>query len=260
MSGPLPACVTGAYDGAVNAFFAFAAEFWWLVFPLSGLWFAFGSSWSEATERRHRRKMEIYRLKHPGAAPAPIEQRREPSGKKSGKKTADRSRTDRAVRVVEAMHDDVDRRWLSYELDAAKLIDYPTMTDVREPLTVAFLRAKREADALRPQDAADLDAEDLVAYRAAVTSYGVAFQVAETEARRVRATGFTGEERARLDTARKLVTMAVDDAATAAERQAAYRRARRELDGLIVLPEATIDSLEQSVAGAIGPRRGSSPA
>jgi hypothetical protein len=37
-----------------------------------------------------------------------------------------------------------------HELDVGKLIDFPVMTDVREPLTVAFLRAKREADGLRP--------------------------------------------------------------------------------------------------------------
>lgn len=246
-----------AYDGPVNALLVFVAEFWWLVFPLSGLVFAFGSSWSDAAEKRHRRKMELYRLKHPDRAHAPIGQQQSgPSGKKGAKKSAG----ERDVRFIEKMHDDVDRKWLSYELDAAKLIDYPTMTDVRAPLTVAFLRAKREADALRPQDAAHVDPADLAAYRSAVTSYDIAFQIAETEARRVRASGFTADERARLDTARKLVTVAVDDAATAAERQAAYRRARRELDGLIVLPDATIDSLEQSVAGALDARRGSSSA
>ena len=48
-------------------------------------------------------------------------------------------------------HDAVNRRWLDYELDVGKLIDFPVMTDVREPLTVAFLRAKRQADGLRPE-------------------------------------------------------------------------------------------------------------
>lgn len=128
------------------------------------------------------------------------------------------------------------------------------MTDVREPMTVAFLRAKREADALRPADPDTVTPEELADYRAAVMSYDVAFQVAETEARRVRARGFTAEERQRLETARKLVTVAIDDAATAAERQTAYRRARRELDGLIVLPDATVTSLEKKVAGALGTR------
>ncbi|WP_043445968.1 hypothetical protein [Arthrobacter sp. L77] len=229
----------------MNDILSFAGSYWWLVFPLSGVFAIWGKSLSEATERRHQRKMELYRLKHPGGAPAPLEA--PPAATKPAPTTTQREH-------VQRMHDEVDRKWLAYELDAAKLIDYPMMTDVREPLTVAFLRAKREADALRPEASAAVTPEDLAAYRSAVTSYDVAFQIAETEARRVRTSGFTTEERQRLATARRLVTVAIDDAATAAERQTAYRRARRELDGLIVLPDATVTSLEEKVAGAIGQR------
>lgn len=234
----------------MNEILSFAGNYWWLVFPLSGVFAVWGRQWSEAGERRHQRRMEIYRLKHPGVL----------HGAHTSEQLPQQApRLERDVRHVERMHDEIDRKWLSYELDAAKLIDYPTMTDVREPLTVAFLRAKREADSLRPEEPSEVSAEDLAAYRSAVTSYDVAFQVAETEARRVRASGFSAEERQRLSTARKLVTMVVDDAATAAERQTAYRRARRELDGLIVLPDATITSLEEKAAGAIGPRSEPSP-
>ena len=229
----------------MNDILSFAGSYWWLVFPLSGVFAIWGKSFSEATERRHQRKMELYRLKHPGGLPTPLEA--PPAARRSVP-------TKTQCEHVRRMHDEVDRRWLAYELDAAKLIDYPMMTDVREPLTVAFLRAKREADSLRPEDSASMTPEDLAAYRSAVTSYDVAFQIAETEARRVRASGFTTEERQRLETARRLVTVAIDDAATAAERQTAYRRARRELDGLIVLPDATVSSLEEKVAGAIGRR------
>lgn len=235
----------------MNEILSFAGNYWWLVFPLSGVFAVWGRKWSEAGERRHQRKVELYRLKHPsvtqGSPERPDEAPERPHGR------------EKDVQHVGRRHDEVDRRWLSYELDAAKLIDYPTMTDVREPLTVAFLRAKREADSLRPADPSTVSAEDLSAYRSAVTSYDVAFQVAETEARRVRASGFSAQERQRLELARKLVTVAIDDAATAAERQTAYRRARRELDGLIVLPDATITSLEEKIAGAIGTRPEPSP-
>ena len=56
----------------------------------------------------------------------------------------------------------------------------------------------------------------------------------------------------RLETARKLLRIASDAAATPAERQTAYRRARRELDGLIVLPEATLAALEDRIASMLG--------
>ena len=46
--------------------------------------------------------------------------------------------------------------------------------------------------------------------------------------------------------------IAEDEAATPAERQTAYKRARRELEGLIVLPEPTIAALEAKVARVLG--------
>ncbi|MBZ5869692.1 hypothetical protein LAQ72_27990, partial [Escherichia coli] len=67
----------------------------------------------------------------------------------------EQSRQEEALRLF-ADHDAVNSRWLAYELDVAKLIDFPMMSDVREPLTVEFLRAKRLADGLRPAVPTDL--------------------------------------------------------------------------------------------------------
>ncbi|WP_434616076.1 hypothetical protein [Arthrobacter sp. A5] len=211
----------------------FVGHFWWLVFPLSGVVGGWARAWTRAGERRYQRKLELYKVKN----------------------QAQRVEQVRADEVGQLMttHDGVNKRWLAYELDVGKLIDFPMMTDVREPLTVAFLRAKREADGLRPGSPEEITAKGrLDEYRAAVNGYEVAFEVAEREARRVRDSSFTGPERQRLATARKLITIAVDDAATPAERQTAYRRARRELDGLIVLPDATVASLEEKVARMLG--------
>ena len=216
----------------MDSLFNFVGHYWWLVFPISGLLGGWARSWSKAAERRHRRKVELYRLRNHQTE---VEQ-------------AGRSQ----VQALLDAHDAVNRRWLDYELDVGKLIDFPVMTDVREPLTVAFLRAKREADGLRPATAADMStAARLAEYRAAVGSFELAFDVAEREARRIRDSNFTGPERERLATARKLLRIASDAAATPAERQTAYKRARRELDGLIVLPEATLASLEGKIAGML---------
>lgn len=212
---------------------------WWLVFPLSALLANWARSWSKAAERRHRRKVELYRLRN---------------------QRADVEQAGRAeVQALIDAHDAVNRRWLDYELDVGKLIDFPVMTDVREPLTVAFLRAKREADGLQPSDAGQITtATRLAEYRAAVRGFELAFDVAEREARRIKDGNFSGPERERLATARKLLRIASDSAATPAERQSAYKRARRELDGLIVLPDATLAELEGRIAGVLdpGPGRG----
>ncbi|HSL38418.1 MAG TPA: hypothetical protein VK883_16485 [Arthrobacter sp.] len=213
--------------------FDFVGHFWWLIFPLSGLFGGWARSWSKASERRHRRRVELYKLRNQAAAQEKA------------------SRTQ--VRQLIDSHDAVNRRWLDYELDVGKLIDFPVMTDVREPMTVAFLRAKRTADSLRPGAPEDITtAAQLGEYREAVHSFELAFDVAEREARRIKDSNFTGPERDRLATARKLLRIASDAAATPAERQTAYKRARRELDGLIVLPDATLAALEEKIAGMIG--------
>ncbi|WP_400159260.1 hypothetical protein [Arthrobacter sp. BPSS-3] len=215
----------------MDSILTFVGHYWWLVFPLSALGGSWAGAWRKATERRHRRRVELYQLKNRQAE-------------------AEQSSRAEVQQVLDA-HDAVNRRWLDYELDVGKLIDFPAMTDVREPLTVAFLRAKRDADGLRPAGTEQLSAARLAEYRNAVNAFEVAFDVAEREARRIRDSKFTGPERDRLATARKLLRIASDAGSTPAERQTAYKRARRELDGLIVLPDATTAALEARIAVAL---------
>ncbi|UVJ40558.1 hypothetical protein [Arthrobacter sp. CJ23] len=220
----------------MEPFFDFLGSYWWLIFPIGGMAGGWARQWSKASERRHRRRVELYKLKNQAIQAEQASQAE--------------------VASLLAAHDAVNQRWLDYELDIGKLIDFPVMTDVREPLTVAFLRAKKDADGLRPAAAGDITtAARLAEYRAAVHSYEVAFDVAEREAKRIKDHNFTEPERQRLATARKLLNIASDKAATPAERQTAYKRARRELDGLIVLPEATVAALEERIAGELDVRR-----
>jgi hypothetical protein len=157
-------------------------------------------------------------------------------------------------------HDSVTSRWLEYELDVAKTIEYPAMSDGRQPLTAAFLRAKKVADRLRPASPeAQVTPEQRREYQDAVTDYEVAFDVAERDARRVKDSSFTPPERKRLDVAKQLLTVAVDQAATPAERQLAYKRVREELDGLISLSDGAVDVLEQRVALELDARPPESP-
>ena len=151
-------------------------------------------------------------------------------------------------------HDRTDTRWLDYELDVAKLLDYPLMTDMRDPLTERFHRAKLRADFLRPADAVDLiyDRDSAREYRDSVQEYVTAFEVAEAEAIRRRRSQFGDDEQERLSRAQRLLRVASDSAATTQERERAYQLARRELDGLIVLPERARVALERGIAGELG--------
>jgi limonene-1,2-epoxide hydrolase len=107
---------------------------------------------------------------------------------------------------------------------------------------------------LRPADASDLldDAEAARQYLAAVEEYATAFDVAEAEAMRRRRTTFSKDEQQRLSRAHGALRIATDTAATPQERERAFDVARKELDGLIVLPERTRAAIERGIAGELG--------
>ncbi|OBI74345.1 hypothetical protein [Mycobacterium sp. E740] len=151
-------------------------------------------------------------------------------------------------------HDRTDTRWLEYELDVAKLLDFPLMTDMRDPLTERFHRTKLRADLLRPAKAENLvDAGDAAReYVDAVTDYATAFDAAESEAVRRRRSDFSAQEQQRIARAQNALRIAVDTAATPQERERGYDLARRELDGLIVLPERARAAIERGIAGELG--------
>lgn len=81
-----------------------------------------------------------------------------------------------------AAHDAVNARWLSYETDVDKALAYPAVTDPRHPATVAFLRAQREAQFVRPTAGTRVAPAQFVAYRAAVTEMDAALVEAERQA------------------------------------------------------------------------------
>jgi hypothetical protein len=159
----------------------------------------------------------------------------------------------RSLRRVIEEHGRTDARWLEYELDFAKLLDFPLMTDMRDPLTIGFHKAKLRADFLRPVKAEDLldDRDAAAQYRAAVEDYVSAFDVAEAEATRRRRSDFSRDDQQRIARAQSLLRVAADVAAAPHERQKAFDVARNELDGLIVLPSTTQASIERGISGQI---------
>lgn len=159
----------------------------------------------------------------------------------------------RTITRVLDEHSRTDSRWLDYELDPAKLLDFPVMTDMREPLTVAFHRAKLRADLLRPAKAEDVldDPEAARQYLDAVEVYVTALDAAEAEAVRRRRSDFSRADQQRLARAQSLLRVASDHGATPQERERAYDLARGELDGLIVLPDRTRAALERGIAGEL---------
>jgi hypothetical protein len=207
-------------------------ELFWLLVPVAGVIIAGVRAWSAYEKRR---------ADNVSQAPAHV-----------GNGAAHRREISRAIDA----HNTTDKRWLDYEIDVARLLDFPMMTDMREPMTVRFHKAKLRADMLRPATADELlvaDRGSQAEYLEAVQHYVTAFDAAEAEAMRRRRSDFSAEEQQRLARAQRLLRLAADPAATQEERRHAYDRARAELDGLIVLPATTRAGLEGGISGEIEP-------
>jgi hypothetical protein len=222
----------------------YAGSFWWLIFPLSGVIGGGLKAIAAANERRAERRLERYRIKQQTKIAVA-----EASGRARTNEIANRREM---TRVIEE-HSRTDAKWLEYEIDIAKLLDFPMMTDMRNATTITFHKAKRRADLLRPDTVDDLmgDRGAQLEYRDAVADYLTAFDIAEAEAIRRRRSDFSSDDQQRIARAQNLLRLATDSGATAQERQSAYSRARRELDGLIALPAMTRASIERKIAGEI---------
>ena len=228
----------------MHALFDFIGNFWWLIFVFGGTIAGAAKGIAAANERRAQRRLERYRIKQETKVALARE-------KATGQARTEGNRRE-IVKVLQR-HDDTDGRWLSYEIDVAKLLDFPVMTDMRDPLTLGFHKAKSRADLLRPADVDDIldDRDSQLEYRDAVSDYVAAFDVAEAEAVRRRRSDFSAADQERLARAQSLLRLAADAGATPQERRSAYGRAQKELDGLIVLPAATRAAIQGKVIGEL---------
>jgi hypothetical protein len=217
------------------------AELLIVILPLTGMVFAAVRAFG-ANKRRAEERQELDRTPTAEAPTLPAE-----------RSVNNQAAQWRSLRRVIDEHGRTDTRWLEYELDVAKLLDFPLMTDMRDPLTIGFHKAKLRADFLRPVKAEDLldDREAAAQYQTAVEDYVTAFNVAEAEAMRKRRSDFSREGQQRIARAQSLLRVAADPAAAPQERQKAFDLARNELDGLIVLPSTTRASIERGISGQL---------
>jgi hypothetical protein len=222
------------------------SDYWWLVFVFGGSIGAAVRGVSTWNERRAQRRLERYRIK---------QQTKIALARAEGRGRVNAAAVRRELNAIVAKHEGIDKRWFDYETDLATILDFPMMIDLREPLTVGFHTARSHAELLRPEPVEALltDIDALHEYRDAVHAYAASFDVAEREAKRRRRGDFSPLEQDRLAKAQRLLALAMDEGAAPTERQQAYARARKELDGLIDLPRPGTAELEQRMRAALGP-------
>lgn len=162
-----------------------------------------------------------------------------------------KKRTNDQVKLKKLLdrHEAVRQAWASYELDPMKMLEYPLLSDMRENTTRNLLFALRKANDIRENHSMQAlqVPEVLTDYRNAVLELEHAFEIAEQEAKRVQWNKFSADEQKRLMTAKNLLNFVLDANGSEFERQAAYKRLAKEINGLVVLPDLTLKSLENTM-------------
>ncbi len=147
----------------------------------------------------------------------------------------------------------VRQEYAAFECDPLAVLRTPALADVSVPSTARFVDAFAEAQAL------DTDAlppaEHQERFAAAADRARRAWNAARDAAERIRLSGIPEAERATVDRAVALLTLA-RDSGHPAERASAYTRARAELaklerSGTLRLPRAAAAALASATRGAL---------
>lgn len=145
----------------------FIGRYWWLAVVLAGAAGGIMIGFARLSARRHERRLAAIKTT------TDLRAVRMDDGPEPRALTRPSPLPDQLAKAF-AAHDAVTARWRAYPLD------HPSMSDPHNDLTAGFLRAKKVAELLRPASVdAKVSLERLADYRAAVTDYERAFDLAE---------------------------------------------------------------------------------
>lgn len=139
---------------------------------------------------------------------------------------------------------------MDWEMDILRVVQYPSLFDLGIASTRDFHESLNYAEKLKPSvnDAFDLEHPFLKA----LSSVEASWKYAQSDALRAGITKFAPDERKRVERALGLLRIALDVSGSPSERQVSYKRALKELEGLIHVPENSVKMVESMVfAGMI---------
>lgn len=140
---------------------------------------------------------------------------------------------------LRARLDKVLEQWSEYETDPVKILDYPMVSNMSFAPTSHFHLALRQA---REAFAEESSVETLTT---SVVALEHSYEVMINEAQRVKWNSFSVEEKKHLRTAQQLLNMALDSSSSVNERNLAYKKLLKEVEGIISLSPATILAIEE---------------
>jgi carbonic anhydrase/acetyltransferase-like protein (isoleucine patch superfamily) len=128
----------------------------------------------------------------------------------------------------------------SYETDIVKIIKYPMMTDRTDPHTLAMILAANKAKRY-------INAPTGKHFKDAVFKLESAFLSAESNALKLASTKLDDSEQKRVQKAKDLLAIASNDASTEQEKKVSFEQAFKQLEGVIMIPEAAVETFRVKI-------------
>lgn len=135
--------------------------------------------------------------------------------------------------------------YTKYTFDIMRILKDPLLNDMSFEPTQSFILNLEKAKSYKPQEVGSLTFSH--PFVDAVSNLKVSWVRAKQESSLRKLNNYSKDEIDKLHTARNLMSIAIDGSGNVEERQIAYKRAIKELEGLIVIPEDSIKALESNL-------------
>lgn len=128
----------------------------------------------------------------------------------------------------------------AYGNDIVKLLKFPIMTDLRDENTLEMVLALKNAKIINPVN-------NPQGFRESVESLERKFLKAESNARIIRATAFSEEQRKKAEKARDLFAVACNDVSSEQEKKSAFKQGFRQLEGVVDFTDSAVENMRVKV-------------
>lgn len=132
-----------------------------------------------------------------------------------------------------------------YSMDILKILHKPLILDMSSNFTRNFHLSLNHAKQVEPLPGIAFDPDHPFIKLVGELKFNWDALLAEAE--KVNLSNFSPDETAGIERAKKMMAIALDTSTTSAERQLAYRRAMKELEGLLLVPQTAVLELEKLV-------------
>lgn len=134
-------------------------------------------------------------------------------------------------------------KWMSYELDPMKTLDYPLMMDVSCPETREFVQSYETLIVAQKVHEEEKTQSSLKELHDALAKAESDFLTAENNAKKMRLAHLDADQKKQVNLAKNLTAIALDENASPHERVSAWRKASDCLEGILYLPDRAVKGL-----------------